>query len=317
MANKPRRELKKIRIRELSAVDSPAMEGAVAVLLKRADDEGEGAAQSREDDPEHEQPTDGPLALETAERQEDPMTIKKDEKGAPAAGDVQAALDAANATNATLTKRLERLEKAGSLRGAELEHFDKLSDEAARDAFLAKDKAGRAAEVKAALVNASEKPVLYKAKDGTEYVDAHAAKLAKRSDDQEAELEKMRTERADEILEKRAEKELPSLKGTTSDRAALLKAVDSIADKGQRERLAEILKAANTASQWHSQVLGTVEPVDVNKAATTTQEANAQMDALTKARIKEKGEDEFTAYNAVAKANPDLYRLAIGTSKAG
>lgn len=89
-------------------------------------------------------------------------------------------------------------------------HFDGL-DEAGQTAFLAKSAEDQTKEVEAA--NATD-PVVYKCKDGTELRKsdgAAAARLAKRADEQEAELAKLRGDLQGNTLEKRAAETYPNV----------------------------------------------------------------------------------------------------------
>jgi polyhydroxyalkanoate synthesis regulator phasin len=66
---------------------------------------------------------------------------------------------------------------------------------------------------------------------------------------QNEELRKMRERQEQEDLRKRADSEIPNLKGTADERGALLKAVDNIADETIRNKVKETIKAADGAAK--------------------------------------------------------------------
>lgn len=155
---------------------------------------------------------------------------------------------------AALEKRLARAERLAELTDAEKAHHAALP-EGEREAFLEKsaderreavEAAKRAAEKRAA----DEDPVVYTTADGVAIRKSAGEAVAAIAKDHDA-LKKRNAELAAEAaraaLEKRAETELAHLPGTVAQRAALLKAAESIEDEDDREAAVAALKAQNEA----------------------------------------------------------------------
>ena len=149
-----------------------------------------------------------------------------------------------------LQKQLDHLTKVVGLNADERAHFDKLETDA-QDAFLEKSADDRQAEIKAVQKAAEDKdPVVYTTKAGIPIrKSAGEAVIAalKTADDNAREHELLKTERAQERLEKRAADELPYLPGTVQVRAQMLKQIDAIEDEDVRKAAHESLKAQNAA----------------------------------------------------------------------
>lgn len=147
---------------------------------------------------------------------------------------------------ADLEKQLAVEKHRATLSDAQRAHLATLSGDDAT-AFLAKGKAGRDAEVIAA---STADAVLYKGVDGTEYRRSggqQLADMAKRLDEATA-LSKAQAARADQVeLEKRAGTDLSAFGKSLGARAAILKAVDGVADEALRKEALEALKGANEA----------------------------------------------------------------------
>lgn len=139
-----------------------------------------------------------------------------------------------------------------------------------------------------------------------EYVEFDGEKIAKsalpepvlkRLEAQNERLEKMEREREAEDLRKRADSEVPNLKGTADERGALLKAVDGIQDQTTREAVLSTLKAADAATKTAF--------LEVGKTAMGETDANDPSEKLEKMAqdyAKEHGVNLVDARAAVAKS---------------
>ena len=164
--------------------------------------------------------------------------------------------------------RTERLEKIVSLTAKSREHFDGLSDDTAKDAFLTKsatdqqadmDAAERARKDAEARKNADD-PEVYKTASGIVIRKSDGPTtlaLAKQADADRKEIDVVKEENAtlkastsDATYEKRADAELAHLPGTVKQRAAMLRAVDTIEDKDDRDAGIAALKANNERMSW-------------------------------------------------------------------
>lgn len=144
-----------------------------------------------------------------------------------------------------------RLQALAEMNDAQKAHYEKLDDDKAKEAFLAKSADERQKEVDEAAKQAEdEDPVVYKAADGTEYRksdDPKVINLAKQADENEKARKRAEAELQDQRLRKRAEEDLGNLPGDLEVRAAVVKAVEGIEDDAVREKAEDALKAANTA----------------------------------------------------------------------
>ena len=232
---------------------------------------------------------------------------------------------------ADLLKRLEkneadtnRLRSIVALSAAHREHYEGL-DDVDKAAFLAKSAEEQAKEVAetgdpepntpapADPVDKSADPVVYTAKDGTQVRKSDGAlvlRMAKQLDQQAQELLGMRVEKADNTFAKQADEVVPLLKGEAPTRTALMKAVGSIADEVQRQKVLETLKAANEAMALTAKNRGT--SAGSHGADGNGERAADQLDALTKSYMQDKGEsDYYKAYGIVSDANPELATRAV------
>ena len=184
-------------------------------------------------------------------------------------------------------------------------HFDGLAEDA-QTAFLAKSEADQAAEVEAA--NATD-PVVYKCADGTQIRKsdgAVAALMAKRMDEQAAEIATLKSGRQGDAVEKRAATEFPNVaKGVAVD---MLKSVDQLgADSDAGKAVLKSLQTMNAGSGRLFKSLGSTE-------------APAISGGIEKARTDFNGEvtkimarDEIGMGDAMAKArneHPALFAEA-------
>lgn len=229
-----------------------------------------------------------------------------------------------------LKKANERLESIVGLSASHRAHFDTIEKAEDQDAFLAKSADER--ELLAApkvektedepKVEKSENPdVVYTAADGTVFTKSDDPRLVAeivKSDTQAREIEALKAEKVDSEFEKRAEKELANLPGTVSQRAELLKSVESIENPEHREAALKALTAGNAASEDVTKSLGTSESASTEKTesvpgAIQKSEFEVKLDSLAKAEAIELKldpvKDFAKAYNIVL-ATPegkDLY----------
>lgn len=205
------RHIKK-RARALKATDILPTEGVLANLLKNAGKAGEVGT-------------------------EEETTMTETKKAAePTVEDLQA--------------QLARATTLAELSDAEKTHLATLKGDEAK-AFLAKSAEDRKAEVeKVAKAAQDDDPVAYTTTDGIDIRksagEAFIA-IAKSNDALRKDNVELRDAREQDALEKRAETELKHLPGDVKTRAAMLKAIDGIDDKAQREAAMNALKAQNEA----------------------------------------------------------------------
>lgn len=211
----------------------------------------------------------------------------------------------------TLRKELEVAKKLVELNDAQRAHYAKL-DDAGKTAFLAKSAADRQAVIDTEVRKAADSdPVEYVSPiTGRQFrksAGADVIDLAKRADVAEALSKKSADDVAQAGFEKRADSELAKFQGETKVRAAIIKAVEGIADADVRKAALESLKAANVAMSGVFEKRGTFGGAPV----ADKQAAIAKLDELAKARQREKGEDYYVAYDVVKSSNPELHRLAV------
>lgn len=341
-----RKVMRKFRIDEISAVDRPAQEGARTVIMKRDEQEYWKADFSADQRKELAQsgaalpdgsfpirntadlknavsafgragdkakvarhiasraralgatdalPTDGEFADLTKKRDESVKT--------------EAEL-AAEKNLAEITKRATDAESAlalaksiGELSDIEKSHYGTL-DAAGQTAFLKCSKEDR----KSTLENlAKADPVVYTSDAGEVFKksdDPRLVGMAKRNDITNRELAKANEKADNAVFAKRAEVELPKLSGESATKIALLKAVETIKDEAVKLAVTATLKAANTAASGAFKEKG-------SSADGSDAKPSEQLEKLAKAHQVEKKVDFYTAYDEVAKANPELYAAAI------
>ena len=194
-----------------------------------------------------------------------------------------------------LQAQLARTHAVVALNTRERGHFDALPEDA-RTAFLAKSADGRQAEMDSvAKAKEDTDPVVYTTADGVELRksagEAFIA-LAKSNDALRKEAETLRAEREQELLEKRAETELPHLPGDVKTLAAMLKAIDGIEEQAQREAAHSALRAQNEAL---AKAFGTYGHAGEPPPGSP----DDQLDKLAKAHAKEHSVSDAVAYAEV------------------
>ena len=152
------------------------------------------------------------------------------------------------AANGDLTKQIDTYKRLASLNDAQRAHYAKLSEED-RPGFLVKTSDERNAIIKAAL---DADPAYYTAKSGRVYrtSERELGDMAKRLDDQDAEIAKANGERDNAMFAKTASESFGhiALNKEKGDGVALVKALHTIDNKdGQRDRVMTALKGADAA----------------------------------------------------------------------
>jgi len=208
--------LRNLKIKKVSVVDRPAQEGATIVLAKRKPDD----------------------------------TIPAPLKETPMADtDLTKQLADLKKSHEELAAKALRLEAVNALSATHRAHYDSL-DEAGRAAFVVKSDIERASIVKAA---GDADPIVFTHVDGTVLRKSQdPTGLIKRSFEEAAAaraataVEKSLREAVE--LEKRADAELPNMGGTSKERAALLKAIESgITDADLKAKVLGLLKGADAS----------------------------------------------------------------------
>ena len=196
-----------------------------------------------------------------------------------------------------------------SLKLAERTHFDKL-DEDGKKKFLVKSGDDRKAEIAAAEKAATDSdPVVYTTMDGVELRKSGGEvvlALAKSNDTIRKENKELRDKTAQDDLEKRAEKELQYMPGDLATRAAMLKAIDGIEDKAQREAAHNSLKAQNTAMSSAFETQGHGGHSDPGSP-------QSELDTLSKSYAKEHKVSEAVAFTKVLETEQgkELYGKTV------
>lgn len=272
-----RRIMRVLKINEISGVDVPAQEGATAPIMKRhnsgAPDNSEQnqivkrAALSTEVDGHvhvlyldhglgelnagetswsngHSHPwvrrSDGSIEIGMADgHTHDVATIGKN------ADQPQGDSPMTPEQIAELQAQLAKANAIAELPAAHKAHYDALS-EADRASFITKSASDRQSLVDAKVAKAAdENAAVYTGNDGTVYTKKHDPALvamARRLDNQAVEIEKANKAAADAGYAKRAV-EIKNLPGTEASHIAMLKAMDAIPDKAERDAALAALKS--------------------------------------------------------------------------
>lgn len=239
-------------------------------------------------------------AATAAPKGEEKMTTKQ-EPAAPTAEQQLAAMQ----------KQLATVTAIAGLSDAEKAHYNGL-DDSGKEKFLAKSAADRASELDAIRKATEDKdPVMYTSTDGVAYRKSAGEgmiALAKSNDRLRKDLEESTKRIADADVRKRAETELKHLPGDVDARIALIKAVDSIADKDSRAKAQAALAAQNTAFAAAFKTAGT-------GAAPNAEDGSpiAELDALAKAHAETNKVSQEVAYAAVlgTEKGAQLYAKSV------
>jgi hypothetical protein len=293
----------KLKLSEISGVDRPAQPGATVQLMKRAEPPKEPETpmfKTREE-----------LLAAIAKSLTDPAYATANQAEIMKAATTLNALDvvpqsiskAAPATDPALIARLEKSDKIIALSAIHKAHYDSLSDDAAKDAFLAKDASGRDAAI---ALTKGDDPVVYTTLDGTDIRKSAGdlvVQLAKSNDQLRKDLLVEKAARTDQDLAKRAETDISKMAGDIDTRKALLKAVDGIADQKTRDEVMKSLRAANAAMGGafakNGRTGGADDKDETDPTKMSKAEAEAKLDELAKAHATATKVDFAKAYSAV------------------
>ena len=335
--------LRKLRLCEISAVDSPAQIGASVVLMKRrdvaknlgceyqnpvmlTDVEGHahiidassrGGETSYDKMPGeeygHSHPwimsLEGGITIGAANGHTHSVLAKR--STTQPTGD-QTVTDQKNTpTVETLTKQLETataelaVMKSMLALNDEQRVFHGTLDEAGRTEFMKLSATDRQARIDA---KKGENPVVFKSEQGVEFRkndDPRLVEMAKRLDD-ESKLRKASDEKiARTAFEKRATDEFPKLPGTMDVKVAVLKAFETIADQPTRDAAIAMLKAGNAG------VTGAFDSKGVTGGSGEDATPVQKLDTIAKAIQIEKKCSYVDAYELARVQNPALYEQAV------
>lgn len=325
-----RRRLTKLNIDELSSVDRPAQAGALAVLMKRAADEpvakrlrltsavnghshhfgdtGEGGYTSWQrgdnDEHSHDHPyvvnEDGSIVIGEADghtHEALDASFTKSAKPAAMTKELQKKLEDAEALLKSQGAELEIAKQLGALSDAEKAFYNDLSADD-QTAFLKMGSDERSQKI---TKSQDADPVEYTAKDGTEFRKSAGAvviSLAKRNDELAKQLAVTKASERQATFRKRADSEFGDLAGEGDVKAAIVEAVEGIADENVRKSAFETLTAANAAMTKNFEPLGASGEAD--------SDASKQLDNLAKAYAKEKEVSFEKAYTAVLETKEGI-----------
>jgi hypothetical protein len=239
-------------------------------------------------------------------------TELKAEDALPATGPLA---PAPAALDPTLAKKVERMEKRDALSVDLRKHYDGLTSDADRDAFLALDAAGQTSAIAKA---GGDDPVVYTTLDGMDIRKSAGdtiVALAKRNDHLAKELAKSQATTEDTVLTKRATDELGNIGGDLVGKKALLKALDGITDEQTRTAAQAVLKAANDGAKGifvrkgaTAENTGPAPSGDGNGPELSEEEV--KLDELAKSLAKEKSITFEKAYAEVIQTaeGAELYK---------
>ena len=222
-------QIDELEIDEISAVDSPAQEGAKKKIIKVAikKDKGENDMSKKQENKDIEKATE---------------TKKTNESSTSNTNDGEKKLESVEKKLDELTKENETLKAGTKLTGEQKEYFDSLKDDEKEEFIKAENKDEIIAKSK------EEDKVIYTAKDGKEYRKSdgeEAIKNIKKYDELQEKVEKLEQEKSQDELEKRAEATFPNIKGSKKVKAILLKAIDDEKDEEIQKELKDTLKSCN------------------------------------------------------------------------
>jgi len=243
----------------------------------------------RKNDPDFEWPATG--AIDKGNE----MTEKKVDKTADQIAEEM------QKTVTSLTERLELTSILAGMSDAEKVHFHNLGD-TEKSAFVSKSAKDRAADITVVQKAADDAdPVLFTTSKGLKIRKSAGSvilELAKDADEQRQRADTAEREASASGFTKRAEAELSHLPGTVPERAALLKAIDGIADDTERKSALEALKASDAAMAGAFKAKGSSEGSGDENAP------EAKLDALAKSYVaKNSGVTEAAAFVAVLETD--------------
>lgn len=216
-------------------------------------------------------------------------------------------------TQAAVTRMVKRDALSADLR----KHYDGLTTDADRDAFLAKSATEQAQVIEKA---AGDDPVVYTTLGGVDIrksAGETVLALAKDADNSKRELAKAQAASEDVALEKRAKDDLGNIGGELIGKKALLKALDGITDTATRDAATAVLKSANELAKGAFKKNGTTAGNDTPTETVDGREmgeAEAKLDEMAKARAKEGNITFEKAYAEVIQTTEgvELYKRYVG-----
>lgn len=215
----------------------------------------------------------------------DPRMTKTEEEIAKDAEAVEKRIKEAEA-------RAEKAERLATMTDVQKAHYSALP-EGEQPSFLEASSTDRQSAVEKA---AGDDPVVYTTLAGEEIRKSAGSlllNLAKRADENEKELAVEKAARQRDGFAKRAKEELANLPGKEGAQVALLKAIDGIPDKEDRDGALEIVKAANTGIAQAFEVAGTID-------GGVAGDAEAKLEKLAQDHFKANADGSFAkSYKAV------------------
>lgn len=217
-----------------------------------------------------------------------------------------------------LKARLAKAEALASLNAEQRAVYDKFTTDAEREAFLAKSADERQAVVTKAIEATQVVYTDLKGRTYTKADDARLVELAKEADEAAKATEAANAAAAEADLEKRAQ-ELKFLPGDLAARKALLKSIDAIPDKAQRDAAMAALKSKDGKLGETTKSIGSAGGDDVSGSteigdgAVEKSEAEAKLDALAKQHMEKNSVSFAKAYDAVLRTREgaDLYAQIV------
>ena len=207
--------------------------------------------------------------------------------------------------------KMARMEKRDALPTDLRKHYDTLTSDEARDAFLAKSEDAQKVELEKA---SGSDPVVYTTLDGIDIRKSAGDAVInalKSADSARREVAVEKAQRINLELEKRAETELKSLGGTMIGKKALLKALDGIEDETLRKAAQEVIASANEIAGKGAifEKRGSSSAASIEKSS-----AESQLEKMAQDRAKEKSISFEKAYTEVldTEAGQKLYSEMLG-----
>lgn len=219
-----------------------------------------------------------------------------------------------------LEDQLATANALAAMTDAEKSYYNSLDEQLEdddRNAFIKMSSDERKPIVEQAAEKAKDgDPVVYTSTDGEEFRksdDPRLIAMAKRADKDRKDAIKERNKREEDLIKVAADKEFGHLPGETAVRIDLLRAVNKIEDADKRTAVMDALKAHAAKFAPAFKTVGVSgSPSVPDEGASEKKVAEDKLDELTKDRMKAEGEDYYTAYDVVTKANPELTQIAVG-----
>lgn len=309
------REIKDMELTELSLVDKPAQELAVAAIEKSKTKEGDMPDTNAQtpDVAALQAQVDLLMKMQKMSAKEKAYHDSLDDEGKRKAFmdmDEEGRKKAMGNFTTKAEDEVARLAQIVSLDAVSKAHYDGL-DDAGRTSFLALDATARTDAIRKAAENAaSSDPVVYKSDDGTEIRKSHgdiALHQARQLDELRKQNLALNASMAYESIQKRAREEFANFPGDLDLHTTVVKALDGIADEAHRKGAFELVKAGNTALAKSSVTLGTNAG---SNEGTASADANAKLEKMVSEYADQNKVSRSEAYMAVWNQNPDLYKSA-------